>query len=159
LRPALQIGVLVVGSSALVPFAIVRLAMRAWYASVEGGMAGLSPGPGVEQFAPLAWGFGLMPTSGVAQGWEASLWLPWTVSVISLGLLVASGVVALVGFRQLAKERAWPVFGAVVGAGALLLLLRFVVPYPYGYFKLLPSAAPFLLLLPALGLEALAPAL
>ena len=154
-RPAIAIGAVGLLAASLVPFAVVRLGVRAGYLAADGGVGGLTRGPGVEHFPPLAWGLGLLPGPGVAQDWGVPLALPWMLPAVSIGLVGLAACLALAGAVQLWRQRAWAVLGALAGAAALLIALRIVTPYPYGFFKLLPTAAPLLLLLPTVGVAAL----
>ncbi|MBI4498241.1 MAG: hypothetical protein HY689_10115 [Chloroflexi bacterium] len=162
-------GMLLATAVAVYPLAAARLGVRLAAFLGEGGTRGLTEGPEVRAFAPLAWALGLLPGPGVGVGWSLPVALPWATPAVSLGLVAVLGGLALIGLAAAALDRtqfpALRVQGAT-GSGALLLgsgaaalllgALRFVTPYPYGYFKLLPMAADLLIAPAALGLGWLA---
>ena len=141
-RPVLWAGLSLVGISLLLaPWAYLRALFRAYHLFREGGVSGLTLGPDVTQFPPLEWAFGLFAGSGFAglltpaspnRADEAMLSL-WTSFI--LVCLMGAGVVS--ALRR--KEAALVVCG--LAPAVLLLMLRYVTPYPYGYLKLLPSSA------------------
>ncbi|HLE81874.1 MAG TPA: hypothetical protein VJA25_11330, partial [Dehalococcoidia bacterium] len=121
----------IVGTSlVLAPWAYLRGALRAYHFLEEGGAIGLTVGPDVTRFPPLTWALGLAATP------ESPVAGPLS-SLFSLLLPVLVVAALIVAFRR----KNAPLLACSLAFLALLGILRFMMPYPYGYLKLLPSGS------------------
>lgn len=138
-------------TAALAPWALVRCLVRGWHFFDERGVGGLTVGPDVRDFPPLGWGFGLYPTP---EGGLAGL-LPKEASGLA-EMAVRVLLLVVIALGMLAWRRREPLLATLALTPAVVLLpLRFLAPYPYGYLKTMPFVAPLLLIALAAGGAAL----
>ena len=155
LRPGRLIRVLGVSAAAavaalvLAPWAVLRCIERARHFLADQGVTGLTVGPDVYTFPPLGWSFGLYPSP--AHGFAGLLQPGEGPSALHFGLL------SLVTVGAIALWRRGELSAALLSLApiAILLPLRFLAPYPYGYMKTVPFTSPVVLGLLAAGLAAL----
>ncbi len=108
-------------------------------------------GGNIEVFPTPLEAFGLVSHAAASQGghWER---VPAPV-LNALGLLFAG--VACYGWWRLQPRARLAAAALVVTSGLLMAQQRWMVPFPYGYFKAVTTAAPLVMLLVACGLASL----
>ncbi|MBI2887829.1 MAG: hypothetical protein HYY02_11550 [Chloroflexi bacterium] len=150
LRPLTVVAGTLAVSLALAPWAYLSAARRAYHFWDEQGLSGLSRGPDVAQFPSFGWALGLFrsPEGGLAGLLDPQSGLEGLLAPglrFLLLLLMAVGAYVAVTRRQFLL--------VAVGVPPLLLLVgvRYLWPYPYGYLKLLPSSSFLLLALVVAG--------
>ncbi len=138
-------------SLVLAPWAYLRGIWRGWHFLEERGIAGLTVGPDVAEFPPLGWAFGLFPTP---EHGLLGLLEPHSLASAIVATAVRLTVVAGIGLGLYfaARSRNYPLLACGAACIALLLALRYLAPYPYGYLKLLAASA---FLLPSIFLAGL----
>lgn len=137
------------GVALLAPWAVLRTWVRAWYFLADAGLGGLTVGPDVTDFPPLGWGFGLYPSPG--QGLAGVFPVGEGPGGVRFALLAMFSLGAVHAWRQGNRSAA-----LLSLAPALVLLpLRYLAPYPYGYMKSVPFTTPLLLGMAVLGGAAL----
>lgn len=133
----------------LAPWAVLRCLERARHFFEDQGVSGLTVGPDVYSFPPLGWGFGLYPSP--AHGF-AGLFDPGEGPA---GLRFALLALVTVGGISLWRRGERSAALLALAPAAVLLPLRFLAPYPYGYMKTVPFVTPLLLGLLAAGIGTL----
>ena len=138
-------------SLAFNPWGYLRVIVRGYHFLSEGGTTGLTVGPDVDKYPPLAWGYGLVSdrtsiVSDMADSWLPELGGAFAV-IVSITLLLAATAIL--------KRKDYLLGACTLGPLLLLTLLRWPLAYPYGYLKLLPSIAFILMGVAVVGIEVL----
>ncbi|MEA2560796.1 MAG: hypothetical protein QOH06_2300 [Acidobacteriota bacterium] len=108
-------------------------------------------GGNIEVFPTPLEAFGLVSHAAASQG---SRWERVPAPVLNaLGLLFAA--VACYGWWRLKPRARLAAAALLVTSGLLMAQQRWMVPFPYGYFKAVTTAAPLVMLLVACGLASL----
>ncbi|GEM_PF-2844566 len=119
------------------PWGYLRTIVRATHFLSEGGTSGLTVGPDVEKYPPLAWAYGLVADRATGLSDTNGSWLGGLPDIPML--LV--GIALLFTTAAVLKKGDYLLASCALGALIPLFLLRWPFGYPYGYLKLLPSVA------------------
>ena len=160
LRRAPPGGILVGGGSILAvtlllaPWTYLRGMKRLYHFIQEGGTGGLTAGPDISAFPQGPWLLGLADQPQTAASDVGGL-LPLLVHAGPLLLTAILLALIAIGMLRLVRRGKIEATAAAVGALTLLLAFRFAVPYPYGFFKVLPHLQFLLVALAFAGMWAL----
>lgn len=130
--------VIAASAVALVPWAMLRCLARARYFFADGAIAGLTQGPAIRTFpdADFGWGFFAAPEFGFTGLAPAGV-LGWPATG-AVALLVIAGAV------HCWRNRGYGAAFVPLVPPAMLLTQRYLLHYPYGYFKMVPLVVFFL---------------
>lgn len=141
-------------SALMAPWAYLRGLQRFFHGLSEGGIEGLTQGPNVVVFPTLGWALGLVPSPGSGLGGILDPTTPWN-AVVAAALQLGALAVLTLGIFWGLRTKQWPLAIAGLVLTALLIVLRYGAPYPYGYQKLMASSSFLFLGLLFLGAQAL----